>query len=151
MAVAERTAQAVWTGDLMQGSGQLSTQSSGLLRETPVTWAARTEAPENKTSPEELLAAAHASCYAMAFAGALGRQGTPPEQLQVTAVAALDRVEGAMKVTTMRLSVRGRVPGMDQAAFEEAARTAEQGCPISNAIRNSVQISLEATLEPAVG
>ena len=147
MAVAERKAETTWSGDLMQGNGVLSTGSSGILKETPVTWAARTEAPEGKTSPEEMLAAAHASCYAMAFSGALGRRGTPPERLHVTAVASLDRVEGAMKVTKMDLTVRGRVPGLDQAAFEEAARAAEQGCPISNAIRNNVEITVNATLE----
>ena len=147
MAVAERKAETTWNGDLMQGNGVLSTGSSGILKETPVTWAARTEAPEGKTSPEEMLAAAHASCYAMAFSGALGRRGTPPERLHVTAVASLDRVEGAMKVTKMDLTVRGRVPGLDQSGFEEAARTAEQGCPISNAIRNNVEITVNATLE----
>ena len=147
MAVAERKAETTWSGDLMQGNGVLSTGSSGILKETPVTWAARTEAPEGKTSPEEMLAAAHASCYAMAFSGALGRRGTPPERLHVTAVASLDRVEGAMKVTKMDLTVRGRVSGLDQAAFEEAARAAEQGCPISNAIRNNVEITVNATLE----
>ena len=147
MAVAERKAETTWNGDLMQGNGVLSTGSSGILKETPVTWAARTEAPEGKTSPEEMLAAAHASCYAMAFSGALGRRGTPPERLHVTAVASLDRVEGAMKVTKMDLTVRGRVPGLDQSGFEEAARTAEQGCPISNAIRNNVEITVNAILE----
>ena len=147
MAVAERKAETTWSGDLMQGNGVLSTGSSGILKETPVTWAARTEAPEGKTSPEEMLAAAHASCYAMAFSGALGRRGTPPERLHVTAVASLDRVEGAMKVTKMDLTVRGRVPGLDQSGFEEAARTAEQGCPISNAIRNNVEITVNAILE----
>ncbi len=147
MAVAERKAETTWNGDLLQGNGVLSTGSSGILKETPVTWATRTEAPEGKTSPEEMLAAAHASCYAMAFSGALGRRGTPPERLHVIAVASLDRVEGAMKVTKMDLNVRGRVPGLDQSAFEEAARTAEQGCPISNAIRNNVEITVNATLE----
>jgi osmotically inducible protein OsmC len=147
MAVAERRAETTWNGDLMSGNGVLSFGSSDLLKETPVTWAARTEAPGGKTSPEELLAAAHASCYAMAFSATLGRRGTPPERLHVTAVASLDRIEGAMKVTKMDLTVRGRVPGLDQAGFEEAARAAEQGCPISNALRNNVEISVNATLE----
>ena len=147
MATAERRAEVTWTGDLMRGSGQLSTGSSGVLSETPVTWASRTEAPEGKTSPEELLAAAHASCYAMAFSATLGRRGTPPEELHVAAVAGLDRAEQGFKVTTMDLTVRGRVPGLDQAGFEEAARQAEQGCPISNALRNNVRITVNATLE----
>ena len=147
MAVAERRAETTWNGDLMSGNGVLSFGSSDLLQETPVTWAARTEGPGGKTSPEELLAASHASCYAMAFSGTLGRRGTPAERLHVTAVASLDRVEGAMKVTKMDLTVRGRVPGLDQAGFEEAAKAAEQGCPISNAIRNNVEITVNATLE----
>jgi len=147
MAVAERRAETTWNGDLMSGNGVLSFGSSDLLKETPVTWAARTEAPGGKTSPEELLAAAHASCYAMAFSATLGRRGTPPERLHVEAVCSLDRVEGGMKVTKMDLTVRGRVPGLDQAGFEEAARAAEQGCPISNALRGNVEISVSATLE----
>ncbi len=147
MATAERTAETVWQGDLVSGNGRLSLRSSGMLKDSPVTWAARTQSPDGKTSPEELLAAAHASCYAMAFAGALVRKGTPPQELDVTAVAGLDRMEQGFKVTTMDLNVRGRVPGLDQAAFEEAAKAAEQGCPISNAIRNNVQIRLNATLE----
>jgi lipoyl-dependent peroxiredoxin len=147
MAVAERRAETTWNGDLMSGNGVLTFASSNLLTETPVTWAARTEAPQGKTSPEELLAAAHASCYAMAFSATLGRRGTPPERLNVTAVCSLDRVEGGMKVTKMDLTVRGRVPGLDQAGFAEAAQVAEQGCPISNALRNNVEISVNATLE----
>ena len=147
MATAERKADVTWNGDLMSGSGQLTAGSSGVIKDTPVTWASRTESPGGKTSPEELLAASHAACYAMAFSANLGRRGTPPERLHVTAVASLDRVEGAMKVTKMDLEVRGKVPELDQAGFEEAARVAEQGCPISNAIRNNVQISVNATLE----
>jgi osmotically inducible protein OsmC len=134
----------------MSGSGQFSLESSGILTDSPVTWAARTEQPGGKTSPEELLAAAHASCFAMAFSATLGRRGTPPERLEVEAVAGFNRKpEGGWKVATMDLHVRGRVPGMDQAAFEDAARQGEQGCPISNAIRSNVEIRLQATLESA--
>jgi osmotically inducible protein OsmC len=148
MAVAERRAEAVWNGDLMSGNGQLTLASSGVVRDTAVTWASRTESPDGRTSPEELLAAAHASCYAMAFAATLARQKTPPERLHVAAVAGLDRrPEGGFKVTTMDLTVRGRVPGLDQAGFEEAARAGEQGCPISNALRGNVEIRVTATLE----
>ena len=147
MPTAERRAEVTWSGDLMSGSGQLTLASSGALRESGVTWAARTERADGRTSPEELLAGAHAACYAMAFSATLARRGTPPERLQVTAVATFDRVEGGFKVTTMDLTVRGRVPGLDQVGFEEAARQAEQGCPISNAIRGNVDIRLHATLE----
>ncbi|HEY7296194.1 MAG TPA: OsmC family peroxiredoxin [Dehalococcoidia bacterium] len=148
MAVAERRATAVWSGQLIDGSGTLSLESSGVLRETPVTWASRTEQANGRTSPEELLAAAHASCFAMAFAPTLARQQTPPRRLSVTAVCSLDRQEGGgFRVTTMALDVHGAVPGLDQAAFAEAARTAEQGCPISNALRGNVEIRVNATLE----
>jgi lipoyl-dependent peroxiredoxin len=145
--MADRSAETTWNGDLMSGSGTLSTKSSGVLKDTPVTWAARTESPEGKTSPEEMLAAAHASCYAMAFSAGLGRGGSPPERLHVTATATFERAEQGFKVSRMRLDVSGRVPGMDQAKFEEAARAAEQACPVSNALRNNVEISVNATLE----
>ncbi|MGH2602746.1 MAG: OsmC family peroxiredoxin [Dehalococcoidia bacterium] len=147
MAVAERTADVTWNGDLMSGGGTLTTVSSGILTDTPVTWASRTEAPAGKTSPEELLAASHAACFAMAFSATLARGRTPSERLHVTATASLDRADPGFKVTGMALTVRGRVPGLDQAGFEEAAKTAEQGCPISNALRNNVQITVTATLE----
>ena len=148
MATAERRAEVTWNGDLMSGSGQLSLVSSGALSNSAVTWASRTESADGRTSPEELLAAAHASCYAMAFAATLARGKTPPERLHVTAVCSLDRrPEGGFKVTAMDLTVRGKVPGLDQAGFEEAARAGEQGCPISNALRGNVEIRLNATLE----
>src|SRR5436305_6103357 len=94
MAVAERRATVVWTGQLIDGSGTFSLESSGALRDAPVTWASRTEQANGRTSPEELLAAAHASCFAMAFAATLARQKTPPQRLSVSAVCSLDRKEG---------------------------------------------------------
>jgi lipoyl-dependent peroxiredoxin len=146
MALAERTAQVVWQGNLTQGSGNISlnSQATGPL---PVTWAARTEEPGGKTSPEELIAAAHAACYAMAFSNTLNQNGTPPEQLNVTATCTLDRVDGAVKITTEQLDVRGRVPGLDQGTFAQLAQTAEQRCPVSNALRNNVEIRLSAQLD----
>ncbi len=146
MALAERTANVVWQGNLTQGSGNI-TLNSGATGTLPVTWAARTEEPGGKTSPEELIAAAHAACYAMAFSNTLNQNGTPPEQLDVTATMTLDRVDGAVKITTEQLNVRGRVPGLDQSAFEELAKTAEQRCPVSNALRNNVEIRVNAQLE----
>lgn len=145
--MADRSAETIWTGDLMSGSGVLSTKSSSVLKDTPVTWAARTESPEGKTSPEEMLAAAHASCYAMAFSAHLSRGGTPPERLHVIATATFERAGQGFKVSRMRLDVHGRVPGLDQSQFDEAARAAEQACPISNAIRNNVEVAVNATLE----
>jgi osmotically inducible protein OsmC len=148
MALAERRAEVIWSGELMKGNGQLTLQSSGALKNAPVTWASRTENPDGRTSPEEMLAAAHAECYAMGLSATLARGGNTPERLDVLAVASIDRKpEGGIQVTTMDLSVRGRVPGIDQQAFQEAAQKAEQSCPISNAIRNNVQITLKAQLD----
>lgn len=147
MAKAERRADVVWEGNLLQGHGTIVSVGSGALGELPITWASRTERSDGKTSPEELLAAAHAACYAMAFSNTLARAGTPAERLAVSAVCAFEQVEGGYKVTTMDLDVRGRVPGLDQAGFEKVAQQAEQGCPISNALRNNVQIRVAAHLE----
>ncbi len=98
-------------------------------------------------SPEELLAAAHASCYAMALSATLARKRTPPERLNVTAKCTFDKVGDGFKVTTMELTVRGKVPTLQASAFQEAAQAAEKACPISNAIRNNVEIKLSATLD----
>jgi osmotically inducible protein OsmC len=147
MAKAERRADVVWEGNLLQGHGTIVSVGSGALGELPITWASRTERSDGKTSPEELLAAAHAACYAMAFSNTLARAGTPAERLAVSAVCAFEQVEGGYKVTTMDLDVRGRVPGLDQVGFEKVAQQAEQGCPISNALRNNVQIRVAAHLE----
>jgi osmotically inducible protein OsmC len=149
MAQAERRADVVWEGNLLQGSGTVTSVTSGAFGGLPVSWPARTEQHGGKTSPEELLAAAHAACYAMAFSHALAQGGNPPERLQVSATVGFDPKPGGggFYVSGSKLAVRGRVPGMDQAAFEAAARQGEQGCPISNAIRNNVPIDLEATLE----
>lgn len=148
MAKAERRADAVWNGDLIKGSGTVQV-GSGALAKFPVTWASRTEQPDGKTSPEELIAAAHAACYAMAFSNTLAKAGHPPDGLYVTATCALDQVNGKFTITTMDLQVRGTVAGLDQRGFEEAARTAEAGCPVSNALRNNVRISVRAELEAA--
>ena len=146
MAVAERTAAVVWEGNLRDGSGTI-TPGSGAFGTLPVTWASRTEDPNGRTSPEELIAAAHASCYAMAFSNTLNTAGTPPQRLNVTATCSLDRVDGKMKITAVHLDVHGVVSGIDQAGFADAAQTAEQGCPVSNALRNNVEISVTATLD----
>jgi len=142
---AQRSAEVTWERDLLSGSGKVRFGSRA-LQETPVTWAARTEQSNGKTSPEELLAAAHASCYAMAFSGTLARNKTPPTRLDVTAVCTFDKVGDGWKVTKMQLSVKGWVSGLDSAKFAELAKAGEAGCPISNAIRNNVQIELNATL-----
>ena len=147
MARAERRAEVVWEGSLVQGQGKIANVGSGTLGELPITWAARTERSHTKTSPEELLAASHAACYAMALSHTLAQAGTPAKSLNVSAVCAFEQVKDGFKVTTMDLDVRGNVPGMDQAEFEKVAQQAEQGCPVSNALRNNVQIQVKAHLE----
>lgn len=144
MAVAERRADVVWRGDLQKGSGTFDLVSSEAARDLPVTWASRTERPNGKTSPEELIAAAHASCYAMAFSGALAGMGNEPEELNITATCTFDADQ--LKITTMVLDVRGRVPDLDAEGFQNAAEQAEQGCPVSNALRGNVDIQLNASL-----
>jgi lipoyl-dependent peroxiredoxin len=144
MAVTRR-ATAVWERDLLHGEGHV-TGDSGALPRLPVTWAARTEAPGGKTSPEELLAAAHAACFAMAFSGQLARRNKPPERLSVSAVATFDKLESGWKVTQMHLEVEAKVAGIAPADFEAARDAAEKGCPISNAIRGNVDIQVSAKL-----
>ena len=145
MPLMERRASIVWEGDLRQGRGRVSV-ASGAFPELPVTFSMRTEDASAGTSPEELIAAAHATCYAMAFSNTLATAGSPPERLEVTAVCALDRVEGGLKIMSVDLQVKGRVPGLDQAKFEELARTGEQRCPVSNALRGNVEIRVTADL-----
>jgi osmotically inducible protein OsmC len=143
--VAQRSAEVSWERDLLSGSGKVRFGSRA-LQETPVTWASRTEQPNGKTSPEELLAAAQASCYAMALSATLAANKTPPTRLDVTAVCTFDKVGDAWKVTKMQLTVKGWVSGLDGARFLELAKAGEATCPISNAIRNNVAIELKASL-----
>ena len=143
----ERRARAIWTGSLQEGQGTLTAESSGVFTDLPVTWAARTEAPGGKTSPEELLAAAHASCFSMALSGALAKAGSPPERLEVEATCTFDKTDGGFKVGSMRITVNARVPGIDEGAFKDAAEGAKENCPISGALKGNVAISLEAKLE----
>ncbi len=139
------TAHAAWDGDLIHGKGSF-TLGSGAVGELPVTWAARTERTPGATSPEELIAAAHAACYAMAFSHTLAGKGTPPTHLDVTATCTFAPADGGFKISAMALQVRGRVPGLDQAGFEAAAKEGERGCPVSNALRNNVEITVKAEL-----
>ena len=143
----EKSAKAIWHGTLAEGSGTFSLRSSGIVSGSPVSWAARTGASEGETSPEELLAAAHAACYAMAFSYALGGAGTPAESLEVTSnVGFGPNPGGGMKVTHSYLVVKGKVPGLTQEQFALAAVEAEKGCPISNALRNNIEITVQGTL-----
>ena len=146
MADAPRRADAVWTGSLAQGSGEVTLSTSGAAGPLPVTWASRTARSEGKTSPEELVAAAHASCYCMALSGILGENGTPPEKLEASATVTFAQIEGGFKVAGSALTVTGTVPGIDEAAFKEAAEAAKDGCPISGALKGNVELSVKATL-----
>ena len=143
---AVRRAEATWNGDLMTGSGVVSAASSGAFTDLPVSWASRAETPDGRTSPEELVAAAHAACFCMALSAGLGRAGTPPESLEVSASVTFQQVEGGFKVASSALTVTGKVPGIDAQAFQEAAEGAKDGCPISGALKGNVELSVDATL-----
>ena len=138
---AASSATTVWEGDLAHGSG-VTTPQSEAFPATDVSWASRTERAAGKTSPEELLAAAHSSCYCMALSHELGEAGTPPDSLEATATVEFVAGEG---VKSSRIVVTGRVPGIDQDTFAAAAAAAGEGCPISGAL--SIEIAVEATLE----
>ena len=142
-----RRAEATWTGPLSTGAGTVSARTSDLFSDLPVSWSARTESPDNQTSPEELLAAAHAACFAMALSGNLVRAGTPPDRLDVAAEVTFDKVEAGWSVVSSALTVRGRVPGASAADFDAAAELTRTGCPISRALVGNVAITVEATLE----
>ncbi|MGH2448647.1 MAG: OsmC family peroxiredoxin, partial [Chloroflexota bacterium] len=142
---AERRATAIWEGSLTGGHGTISTQS-GVLKNSPVTWASRVEAPEGKTSPEELLAAAQAECYAMVLAHLLGQQGKTPERIDVSATATVEQQSGGLKITEMYLQAEAQVQGMNQNDFQQLAEEGERSCPISNALRGNVKSIVKAQL-----
>jgi lipoyl-dependent peroxiredoxin len=139
-------AHATWTGTLAKGGGTMRLDS-GVAPEVPISWASRTARAAGTTSPEELLAAAHASCFAMAFSAGLGDGGTPPSRLDVTATVTFAKSEAGWGVASSHLEVHGVVPGLDQEAFAAAAAAAKDGCPISQALKGNVELSVAATLE----
>jgi lipoyl-dependent peroxiredoxin len=139
----ESRATTVWTGSLEEGRGETTT-ASGTLSNVEVTWGHRVERSDDSTSPEELLAAAHASCFCMALSHELGGAGHTPDRLEATAVVSFVAGEG---VKSSHLTVSGRVAGLDQAGFESAAEAAGEGCPISGALKGNVEITVDATLE----
>ena len=141
-----RRAEVTWEGDLMKGKGIVSAKSSGAFSSLPVTWASRTETPDGRTSPEELVAAAHASCFSMALSAGLGRAGNPPEKLEVAVVITFDKTDAGWRITKSDIEVRGKVPGLDAAGFTQAAEAAKEGCPISNALKGNVAFSVSASL-----
>jgi osmotically inducible protein OsmC len=140
----ERHADVVWEGSLMEGSGTITKTGSGALPELPVTWASRAESPDGRTSPEELIAAAHAACFSMALSHALAQAGSPPERLNTSATVTFVPGTG---ITKSALTVKGRAPGIDENAFREAAEGAIEGCPVSNALKGNVELELDVEFE----
>lgn len=147
MAIAIRTAQTTWEGPLASGAGTIS-MGSGAAGELPVTWAARTERPDGKTSPEELAAAAHSSCYAMALALRLGEHRAAPRRLAITATVTLDEVDGVPTIVSSHLDVTASVPGLDRTGFDAIVGEASELCPVSRLFAGA-KISVSATLEAA--
>ncbi len=140
----EKTARATWEGDLMSGSGRVST-GTGVLSDVEMRWSARAEDAEG-VSPEELIAAAHATCVSMALAHALAEGGHPATQLETEATTTFDKTEDGFRLTTIKLSIRGQVDGLDEAGFRETAEQAKENCPVSQALKGNVDIAVEATL-----
>ncbi len=143
----ERRAEAVWEGNVARGSGAIS-GASGAFAGLPYRLATRIGDPEGQTSPEELVAAAHAGCYTMSLAGELAGLGSPPERVEVAATCVMDEVEGrGHLVVASQLEVRARVPGLAEEAFRRAVEQADAGCPISTLIRGTAAVRISARLE----
>ena len=141
----DRTANVTWNGSLLEGGGTIDSVGSGSFGPLDVTWASRAEEPSGRTSPEELIAAAHAACYSMALSGGLAKAGTPPERLSTSATVTFQPGEG---ITRVALTVKGRVPGIDVDGFRAQAEAARDGCPVSKALAGVPEITVEAELEP---
>ena len=139
----DRRADVVWQGDLMSGGGTIEHVTSGAIPPLEVSWTSRSEEPNGKTSPEELIAAAWASCFSMALSAGFAKGGTPPERLETSVTVTFQPGEG---ITKGALTVRGTVPGIDADAFVEAAETAKQNCPVSKALAGIPETSLVASL-----
>jgi len=144
-----RTADVTWHGDLLTGAGTIDYVSSGVFSRMPVSWAARTGPHNGKTSPEELLAAAHGSCFSMAFSARLAKNGTPATTLKVRVAISFDNASGSWKVTTSRITVEGDVPGIDLETFRTIAEDAKENCPISGALKGNVELIVDANLVAA--
>jgi lipoyl-dependent peroxiredoxin len=139
----ERHAEVVWQGDLLNGSGTIDRVPSGAFGPLDVSWASRAEEPNGKTSPEELIAAAWASCFAMALSNGLAKAGNPPEKLETSATVTFQPGEGIIKGV---LTVRGTVPGLDDSAFQDRANEAKENCPVSKALAGIPDVTLDAAL-----
>ena len=139
----DRHAEVTWRGSLMDGNGSIDSVGSGAFGPLDITWASRAEEPGGRTSPEELIAAAHAACVSMALSHGLAEAGTPPEQLKTTATVTFQPGEGITKVA---LTIQGVVPGLDEDAFREAAEDAKANCPVSKALGGVPEITMNASL-----
>jgi lipoyl-dependent peroxiredoxin len=140
----DRTANVTWRGDLMSGSGRVDSATSGAIGNLDVDWRARSEDGASKTSPEELIAAAHAACFSMALSNGLAQAGHTPEELKTSATVTFQPGEGITKIV---LNVVGTVPGMDPNEFQKAAETAKESCPVSKALSGVPEITLDARLQ----
>lgn len=142
----KRKAGAIWKGDLKSGAGLISTESRALM-EAPYNFGSRFEESGQGTNPEELIAAAHAGCYSMAFANTLKKEGYEPERVDTKAVCTITALDaGGFEITRMALDVRGEVEGIDEETFQEIAQKADQGCPVSNLLREGLEIEIETRL-----
>ena len=141
-----RYADVTWSGTLLEGAGSIDYVSSGSFSRQPVSWAARTGDHNGKTSPEELIAAAHASCFSMAFSARLAKNGTPATKLSVKATVTFDKTDAGWGIARSDITVTGDVPGIDQAKFAELADDAKDNCPVSQALKGNVALSVTATL-----
>jgi osmotically inducible protein OsmC len=140
----DRRADVTWNGSLIEGSGRIDSTTSGVLGQQELTWRARAEDGPTTTSPEDLIAAAHAACFAMALSHELAQAGTPAEELKTSATVTFQPGEG---ITRIALTVRGRGASLDEAAFRSAAETAKANCPVSKALAGVPEITLEAEFE----
>ncbi|MEA2677309.1 MAG: lipoyl-dependent peroxiredoxin [Chloroflexota bacterium] len=144
---AVRSARAKWQGNLTEGSGSVSSLSSAQLSDLPISWSARTEDAAGLSGPEELLAAAHAACFSMAFSNTLFKAGFTAESIETTVEITGDKLEAGWTVISSHITVRCRVPGATDADVADAAEKAKDGCPISRALKGNVELSVDATLE----
>lgn len=142
----QQRAEVHWSGDLARGSGTVSLATSGVMTNQPVTWNARIGAQPGPTTPEELIAGAHASCYAMALTATLKKAGFQPKSLDVTAVVTFECRREGWTITSSTLDVQGAIPGLDETVFARLAADADQGCPVSRALRGNVEIHLKTSL-----
>ena len=141
--MADRTANVTWAGSLLEGEGTIDSVGSGAFGPLQVTWASRAEESEGRTSPEELIAAAHSACFSMALSHGLAQAGTPAERLETSATVTFVPGTG---ITRVALVVRGSVPGLDEAAFLEQTEAARDGCPVSKALAGVPEVSVDAAL-----